>query len=43
MDQALEFAICGLNMEFAANLAANRARIPDALFIDIVTKKCGMI
>ena len=43
MDQAIEFAKCGFNMEFAANLAANRASIPDALFVDIITKKCGMI
>ena len=43
MDPALEFAICGLNMEFAANLATYGASIPDALFIDIITEKCGMI
>ena len=43
MNPALEFAISGLNMEFAANLATDRASIPDAFFIDIVTKKCGMI
>ena len=43
MDLAIEFAICGLNMEFAANLATDRASIPDVLFIDIITKKCGMI
>ena len=43
MDPTLEFTICGLNMEFAANLAADRTSIPDALFIDIVTEKCGMI
>ena len=43
MDPAIEFAICGLNMEFAANLAADGASIPDALFIDIITEKCGMI
>ena len=43
MDPAMEFAIDGLSMEFAANLAADRASIPDALFIDIITEKCGMI
>ena len=43
MDPALEFTISGLNMEFAANLATNRASIPNALFVDIITKKCGMI
>ena len=43
MDPALEFAISGLNMEFGANLVANRASIPDALFIDIITEKCSMI
>ena len=43
MDPALEFAISGLNMEFAANLAADRASIPDALIVDIITEKCGMI
>ena len=43
MDPALEFTISGLNMEFAANLATNGASIQDALFVDIITKKCGMI
>ena len=43
MDPALECAINGLNMEFAVNLVANRASIPDALYVDIVTKKCGTI
>ena len=43
MDPALEFEISGLNMEFTVNLAANGASIPDALFVDIITKKCGMI
>ena len=43
MDPAIEFTICGLNMEFAANLAADGASIPDALFVDIITEKCGMI
>ena len=39
----MEFAIDGLNMEFAVNLAANGASIPDALFVDIITEKCSMI
>ena len=39
MDPALEFAIDGLNMEFAANLATDGASIPDALFINIITEK----
>ena len=43
MDTALEFAISDLNMEFGANLAADGASIPDALFIDIITEKCSMI
>ena len=43
MDPAMEFAINSLNMEFAVNLAANRTSIPDALFIDIIAEKCGMI
>ena len=43
MDPALEFAISGLNMGLAANLATDRASIPDALFVDIITKKCGVI
>ena len=43
MDPAIEFAICSLNMEFAANLATDGASIPDALFVDIITEKCGMI
>ena len=30
-------------MEFAANLATDGANIPDALLVDIVTEKCGMI
>ena len=43
MDPALDFAISGLNMEFSANLATKRHSIPDPLFIDIITEKCGMI
>ena len=43
MDPTLEFAIDGLNMEFAANLATDGASILDTLFTDIVTEKCGMI
>ena len=43
MDPALDFAISGLNMEFGVNLAANGHSIPDLLFINILTKKCGMI
>ena len=43
MDPASEFAISGLNMEFAANLATNGVSIPDQLFADIVIEKCGVI
>ena len=43
MDPTLDFAISGLNMEFGVNLATDRASIPDALFIDIITEKCSMI
>ena len=43
MGPAIEFAIFGLNIEFAANLATYGASIPDAFFIDIITKKYGMI
>ena len=42
MDPTLDFAISGLNMEFGANLATNRHSIPDLLFINIITEKCGM-
>ena len=43
MDPAMEFAIDGLNMEFAANLASNSCSIPDLLFVDILTEKCHLI
>ena len=43
MDPTLDFAISSLNMEFSANLATNRHSIPDLLFVDILTEKCGMI
>ena len=43
MDPTLEFAIDGLNMEFAANLAGDGYSIPDLLFVDILTEKCGLI
>ena len=43
MDPALDFAISGLNMELGANLATNGHSILDLLFVDILTKTCGMI
>ena len=43
MDPTLEFAIDGLNMELAIELAEDGHSIPDLLFIDIVTEKCGLI
>ena len=43
MDPTLEFAINGLNMEFTTELAEDRHSIPDLLFVDIVTEKCGLI
>ena len=30
-------------MEFAVNLAGNGYSIPDLLFVDILTEKCGLI
>ena len=43
MDPTLEFAIDGLNMEFATELAEDGHSIPDLLFVDIVTEKCRLI
>ena len=43
MDPTLEFAIDGLNMESAAELAEDGCSIPDLLFVDIVTEKCRLI
>ena len=43
MDPTLEFTIDGLNMEFAANLADDGHSIPDLLFVDILSEKCGLI
>ena len=43
MDAAFEFAVNGLNMEFAINLVADSCRIPGGLFVDILTEKCQLI
>ena len=43
MDPTLEFAIDGLNMEFAIELAADGHGIPDLLFVDILMEKCQLI
>ena len=43
MDAAFEFAVNGLNMEFAINLVADSRSIPGGLFVDILTEKCQLI
>ena len=43
MDAAFEFAVNGLNMEFAINLVADSCGIPNGLFVDILTEKCQML
>ena len=43
MDAAFEFAVNGLNMEFAINLVADGHSIPGKLFVDILTEKCQLI
>ena len=43
MDAAFEFSVNGLNMEFAINLTMNGHRIPDGLFVNILTEKCQLI
>ena len=39
----MEFALSGLNMEFATEFVADGNDIPDLLFIDIITEKCTWI
>ena len=43
MDAAFEFAVNGLNMEFAIHLVADGHGIPGGLFVDILTEKCQLI
>ena len=43
MDAAFEFAVNGLNMEFAFGLMTDGHNIPDHLFVDILTEKCQLI
>ena len=43
MDAAFEFAVNGLNMEFAIHLVADGCGIPGGLFVDILTEKCQLI
>ena len=43
MDAAFEFAVNGLNMEFALGLMTDGHNIPRGLFVDILTKKCQLI
>ena len=43
MGAAFEFAVKGLNIEFAINLVADDCSIPGGLFVDILTEKCQLI
>ena len=43
MDAAFEFAVNGLNMEFAFRLMTDGRDIPSGLFVDILTEKCQLI
>ena len=43
MEAAFEFSVNGLNMKFAINLVMNEHRIPDGLFVDILTEKCQLL
>ena len=43
MEEAFEFLVNGLNMEFALNLVVNGHSIPDSLFVDILTEKCQLL
>ena len=43
MDAAFEFAVNGLNMEFAFGLMTDGQNIPGGLFVDILTEKCQLI
>ena len=43
MEAAFEFAVNGLNMEFAIGLMMDDNPIPGGLFVDILTKKCKLI
>ena len=38
MDPTMEFALNGLNMEFAAEFVEDGNDIPDLLFVDIITE-----
>ena len=43
MDPAIQFAMEGLNMAFAAELAADRKDLPKGLFLDIMMEKTQML
>ena len=43
MDPGMEFALNSLIMEFAAEFVEDGNDIPDLLFVDITTEKCGWI
>ena len=43
MDATFEFAMNGLNMEFAFGLMTDDHDIPSGLFVDILTEKCQLI
>ena len=43
MDATFEFAVNGLNMEFALGCMMEGHDIPGGLFVDILMKKCQLI
>ena len=43
MEATFEFAVNGLNMEFALGLMMDGHNIPGGLFVDILTEKCQLI
>ena len=43
MEATFEFAVNGLNMEFAMGLMMDGHPIPGGLFVDILTEKCKLI
>ena len=43
MDATFEFAMNGLNMEFAFSLMTDGRDIPGGLFVDILIEKCQLI
>ena len=43
MDATFEFAVNGLNMEFAFSLMTDGHSVPGGLFVDILTEKCQLI